>query len=115
MLTALSGALVNIILNFALIPSMGAIGAAIATLVSYATVYVVRVIDTRRLLRFNTHNVKLVINTVLLLLEAVVLISGINYADYLALGLFFVIAGINLKGIIESILKILSKFIKKSK
>jgi len=115
MLTAMAGALVNIVLNFVLIPKMGAVGAAIATLISYVTVYVVRVIDTRRYLRFNTHNIKLLINTALLLIETAVLSSGIKYADYIAATIFLFVAIINLKGIVESVVRILKKFLKKSK
>ena len=50
--TAMIGTLLNILLNLLLIPRMGALGAAVATLASYATVLVVRMIDAPRLIRF---------------------------------------------------------------
>ena len=40
MVTALSGAITNIVLNFVLIPIMGATGAAVATVVSFVVVFV---------------------------------------------------------------------------
>ena len=48
--SAFVGALVNIILNFLLIPTMGITGAAIATCTSYLAVLIFRIIDTRKYL-----------------------------------------------------------------
>jgi len=115
MLTALSGALINVVLNFVMIPSHGAMGAALATAISYVAVYVIRVVDTKQYVNFKTHGLKLVLNTVLLLCESLVLLSGIKYASFISLGIFCVIAVINLKGIIRTIIQILRKFIKKEK
>ena len=115
MLTALVGALINIVLNIVMIPDHGAMGAAVATLISYVTVYAVRVIDTRKYVKFNTHNIKLVINTVLLLVQSLVLLSEKRFSALLAAALFFFIAVINLKGIVASVLKILSPLLKKLK
>lgn len=50
MYTTLLGAGINIILNFILIPKYKLIGAAIATLVSYFVVFIVRIIDTKKYL-----------------------------------------------------------------
>ena len=115
MLTALTGAVVNIVLNFALIPDHGAMGAAVATLISYLTVYAVRVVDTRRYVVFNTHNLKLIINTALLVLEGVIMLADVWFSVYASIGIFLFLAILNLKGIIESIYKILGIFIKKEK
>ena len=87
-LTAMSGALVNIVLNFILIPSslnlgsftlkcagLGVQGAAIATLISYVTVFIIRALDTRKLLKFNMHIFRFVINAVLILIGAFVMLG----------------------------------------
>ena len=115
MLTALSGALINVVLNFVMVPSHGAMGAALATMISYAAVYVIRVVDTKQYVRFKTHGLRLALNTALLFVEALVLLSGVKYANYISLAVFCVIAVINLKGIVEAIVKILGNFIKKAK
>ena len=115
MLTALTGALVNIVLNFVMIPRHGAMGAAVATLISYVTVYVVRIVDTRRYVRFNTHNVRLIVNTALVLLQSAVMLSGVRYSALVSLAIFGIVAIVNLKGIIASVLKILRLFTKKTK
>jgi O-antigen/teichoic acid export membrane protein len=50
--TALAGAVANVVLNLCLIPTMGALGAAIATLASYALVLILRLIDAPRMIPF---------------------------------------------------------------
>ena len=98
-----------------MIPKLGAMGAAVATLISYMTVYVVRVVDTRRYVKFNTHNVKLFVNTLILIVQSVILLSGVKYSFFISLGIFCLLAIINLGGIISAILKIVQKFLKKTK
>ncbi len=115
MLTALTGALVNVVLNFVMIPKHGAMGAAVATLISYVTVYAVRVVDTRRYVKFNTHNLKLFINTALILLQSFVLLSEVRFSIIASIALFLLIAIVNLKGIAASIIGVLNVFLKKGK
>ena len=78
-MTAAVGAFANIVLNFMLIPSelvfgdftlkcagLGVQGAAIATLSSYAIVFIIRSADTRKLLRFDLHILNLVLNSIVI-------------------------------------------------
>ena len=115
MLTALTGAVVNVVLNFIMIPHHGAMGAAAATLISYVTVYTVRVLDTKRYVKFDTHNLKLLLNSVLLFAQSIIMLSGVRYSALVSFAIFAVVAVINLKGILSSIVKILGIFIKKVK
>ena len=115
MLTALTGAVVNVVLNFVMIPHHGAMGAAVATLISYVTVYAVRVVDTKRYVMFNTHNLKLIFSSLLIFVQSVIMLSGISYSIYMSFAIFAVIAVINLKGIVSSMVKILRIFVKKQK
>lgn len=115
MLTALSGAVVNIILNFVMIPAHGAMGAAVATMISYMTVYVIRLIDTSRYLRFETYNKKLLINVGFLLCEALVLCCRIKYSNYIAIAFFLAVVLLNLKGLIAVLIKFFNDFLKKNK
>ena len=66
MLTAMAGAVTNIILNFLLIPKWGAIGAAAATLACYVLVYVIRAVNTKKYVSFDLHTIRLIVNTALL-------------------------------------------------
>lgn len=69
--TAVS-AFVNIIINLILLPRVGVIAAAVSTALSYFVVGSYRMIDSRRLLKFNVHPGKFVINILLLLFQTVV-------------------------------------------
>jgi len=51
--TAIVGTVMNLILNAILIPKIGVLGAAVATLISYCLVCLLRVVDVPRLLRFD--------------------------------------------------------------
>ena len=73
--TSIAGAVVNVGLNVLLIPSYGAIGASIATLVSYLLVYVIRAATMGRFLRFEMCHFKFIVNTVIL--SAIVVIMTV--------------------------------------
>jgi O-antigen/teichoic acid export membrane protein len=85
--TAMVGALVNITLNFALIPNSlelfglvipcagwGAQGAAIATMISYATVFVIRAVDTKRLMSFRLGALSLALNSAVIAVQIVTML-----------------------------------------
>ena len=75
-LTAMLGAIGNVILNLILIPRIGALGAAIATLASYAVVFAVRLPDATRIIRFRIEARRLFANLVLLLAAAFLMTFG---------------------------------------
>lgn len=66
--TSLVGAVVNVVLNLIMIPSWGlgwgAMGASVATFVSYFLVYVIRAATMGRFMRFRMYHGKLLVNTV---------------------------------------------------
>ena len=68
--SAITGALINIILNYFLIPIMGVSGAACSTCFSYIVVFIYRVIDTRKYIKINVLNKKHMIAYVILILSA---------------------------------------------
>lgn len=53
--SGITGAIVNIVLNFILIPKFKVYGAALATCVSYIIVYIYRLIDTRKYVKIHTN------------------------------------------------------------
>lgn len=69
-LTAMIGTILNLLLNFLLIPGQGALGAAIATLAAYCAVMVARLIDVRRMIPFRLCLPRLCSSVLLLLLAA---------------------------------------------
>lgn len=56
-----AGALINILLNFILIPMIGGLGAAVATGISYVTVYLYRAVDTKKYFKIHIFDVRNII------------------------------------------------------
>ncbi len=82
MLTVTAGAITNVVLNFLLIPDtlgkaslpgLGALGAAIATLISYMIVFTIRAATARKHVAFDMHLPLLFANTVLVGTQAVIM------------------------------------------
>jgi len=108
-ITALMGALVNIVLNIVLIVPYGANGAAFATLACYVIVYVIRAITTRRMIPFNQHTVKVSVNTALIIMQSIFLISEHAYAYPIQAISIILIFALNAKPILAGAMKILKK------
>ena len=75
-ITTGTGAVLNVVLNLLFIPSMKVNGAALATLISYMVVFVLRAIDTHRFIPMRFSPTRLVFNTVVLLVPRLVLRLG---------------------------------------
>ncbi len=108
MLTALMGAVINVILNFVMIPDHGAMGAAVATLISYFAVYALRAYDTGRYLKFKLHTPLLIIN--LLLISAQIALLFYTGERWIIPQIVMVIlmAAVNLKGLLSTAKEFLS-------
>ena len=69
--TAMAGAVLNIALNLALIPSpLGVQGAAVATFVSCLAVYVIRAVSVRRLISFDTDPLRCALDLIIVSVQA---------------------------------------------
>lgn len=77
LLTSLFSGVINVGLNIVLIPRIGLYGPAISTVASYLTVFIIRAYDSRKLVPFNLHIGKIIINN--LLLAAMVLINVFQF------------------------------------
>lgn len=71
MISTLIGAIFNVILNFSLIPFIGAFGAAIATVISYFIVMIVRMIDVRSFIELEISKKRFFTQLLLLLLSSI--------------------------------------------
>lgn len=69
MISTLFGAIGNIVLNFALIPTMGGTGAAIATAVSYLVIMSIRMVDVRKFVDIEIDLKKFIIQLALLVIS----------------------------------------------
>lgn len=89
MISTVMGAVVNIILNFILIPLYGGFGAAIATVISYVIVSAVRVTDVRKKIHLKIQWERVSVQIVLVILMAVfetfVEIKGMYFLEAMCL------------------------------
>ncbi len=113
MVTTCIGAVANIVLNFLLIPVMGATGAAVATFISFALVFIVRAIDTRRYIRFRIGAGKLFMNTLLLVLQGLAVLFDAKPFHLVQLGFFVLFILLNLKDLVYIVDRLSSRFLKK--
>ena len=115
MVTSLAGAMINVVLNFMLIPERGAMGAAVATLISYLAVFIIRAYDTRYYVKFNMKPMRLIINTALILAQMAVMIMSVPYWEYMQIGFVALILVINGREIVMTVAELGKKMLKKSK
>lgn len=108
--TAFIGAALNIILNLLLIPTpLGANGAAIATFASYFVVFTIRAIQTRKYIRFDMNVMILSFNTLILILQCVVMLTNIPHTIILQ-GIFLLaMCLLNLSPLLKTVKFLLKK------
>lgn len=118
MVTAGTGAVLNVVLNFILIPIYGPYGAAIATAVSFVAVFVIRVINTKKFVNIKINYLTFIPSVLLLVAAACVMIfeAGGQWASFgIALALSAGVILINIKSLIGIVPLVLKRFFKKRK
>ncbi|MDD3062778.1 MAG: polysaccharide biosynthesis C-terminal domain-containing protein [Massilibacteroides sp.] len=106
LLTTTISALINITLNFILIPVFGIQGAGISTLFSYLTMFVIRAIHSRSFIKMNLGIPQLIINTAILLVQIIILLIGSQSWLIYELVLATLVFGINLKPLLIGVRKV---------
>lgn len=69
--TTIIGAFVNIVMNFVLIPQFGAYGAAMATLVSYFVIWIIRLVNSKKIISLKVNYKKDIICYMLLIIQCI--------------------------------------------
>ena len=114
--TSLLGASVNVILNLVLIPSpLGIQGAAIATMVCYIVVFLVRAISSRKLIPFKLHLFRLFINACILAVQIVIMLREPPMWVLMQAACILVLAVLNLRPLLETFKRIISLFFSRGK
>ena len=111
MVTAAIGAALNITFNTLLIPIMGNHGAAIATCISFFSVFAIRARDTRKTVYMDLKLPKLITNTVCLLIMGLVIIfvpNDIVFFSILTVVFLFVVL-VNYRACLKMAKQILGK------
>ncbi len=111
-ITAAFGAILNIILNFAMIPSMGAQGAGIATAISYFAVFVFRAVHSKSFMPFDLKAWKILLNTLIVTAQSFFMLSEWEYNIPVQIVLIAIICAINARSIVSALKKVSKKLIK---
>lgn len=104
MVSTVTGAVLNLILNFALIPAYGGFGAAVATVMSYIVVTVIRVIDVKK-------RINLCIQWWRVAIQIAMIVKMMIFETFLQNGWGIIVEVMCLLGIILSDLKLIGKIL----
>ena len=116
--TSVIGAIINIILNILLIPIIGLNGAPIATMISFAVIWLLRIKDTKAFVNIKINVKKLVLTLVSLIIQIRLLYLNLTLEYLWQIGLLIIIMLINfkvMKVIVEKMIGIISKKFMRSK
>lgn len=112
-LTALSAAILNIVLNLLLIPKYGAFGAAAATFLSYLLEFIIKDIDVQKQLRFSAQRPRIFLSGIFLLLEVVAMTMDKGYGIWIAIGCTGIILLFNARVLIETLMGMIKTCLKR--
>lgn len=115
MLTSIIAAAANLILNFLLIPEYGAYGAAIATAVSYAACFIIRIFDVTRLIEFKAYHIRTIINTLMVSGMAYIAITEPKLTYLWLIIIFLLVTALNFGAVMSTVKKILNRRTGKTK
>lgn len=90
MMSTLISAVVNIVLNCVFIPTWGIQGACVATCAAHALMAVYRMIDTRKIMKFDWDAKRVLLSNGLLILSAILMIFEIPYIEVILICMFIV-------------------------
>ncbi len=108
-LTSLIAAVVNIILNFILIPDYGAYGAAIATAAAYASCFVIRIFDVRNLIPFKVSHFRMIVNVIVISYMAFVAAKEPKLMWVQLIVLFIAVTVFNFESVLSTLRKVLNR------
>jgi len=103
------GAVLNVVLNLILIRFLGVFGAAIATTASYFVIWILRIIDSRKIMKLNVNYFNFVFQTVLLIIEATVISAQIKYNIAISFIITAILLVINFRTLLTNIRDFLTR------
>ncbi len=107
--TSLAAAVTNLILNVILIYRFGVHGAVFATFVSYFVCYLIRIVDTRRLIPFKVHHMRFVLNLAVLFAMSSAAIFEPPYLIPFQIVLLLFMVAFNFSAILQTVKKVLRR------
>ncbi len=113
MISTVLGAVVNIVMNFILIPLIGINGAAIGTMVGLLTLWIYRLIDTKKYVKI-CYDLKLHISFFIIsIIQIIIFYKGMKYEYFVYILLIVLFFIINKKMLVEFIKKLIGKLKRK--
>lgn len=106
-LTSMSGAAINIVLNLILIPKIGAQGAAIATVVSYLAVFVIRAVNTKKYVPFSLSLPRMSVSIALMSIQTILILTFDKHVVLTQMVFFVLVSAINLGPVVKGTVKML--------
>lgn len=103
------GAIANTILNFILIPFYGGTGAAIATVLSYAIIWLVNIYNAKKIMQIKYISLRIVVSTILIIAEIIAIIVNGLLGYVLAIVCTIIIMILNKDACIKMLYMILEK------
>lgn len=107
--TAMCGAGLNLVLNYFMIPKMGILGAALATMISYIFMFLLRSIHSTKYLRVHWKNGRFLLTTILILIQSGLMLYESPFWITQQLAFFIAITALNAEDLTEGILKVLHR------
>lgn len=107
--TSIIGAVLNVILNIVLIPSMGINGASFATMFSYLIVCLIRIFDTRKFVKIKFDYILLTAELLVLTMEIVALYKHETLLQILVAGIFIIVFRNYISTILKSVRLVLKR------
>ena len=107
--TSLIAAGSNLILNGILIYYWGVHGATIATFISYFLCYLVRIVDTRKLIYFEVNHLHFLSNLLVLFVMSIGAITEPSFLVPMQIGFLIFMVVFNFSDILQTIKKLLRK------
>lgn len=114
-LASTAGAIVNVILNFILVPKFGGMGTAIGTAVGYFIIYIITIILTRKIIKIDLQLPKSVFCYSLIIVEIILLLSDSMRFKIIAFGCALAVLLINIKEFINLSMLLYEKIMKRGK
>jgi len=107
LVTSLIGAVLNLILNALLIRPFGVNGAAVATLISYQVIFLLRAQSTEKLILFRMYPSRIILFTDMLLAETVLMLLEAPGWPYLCGGIVLLLILFNLAALMTTVKRLL--------
>lgn len=102
--STLIGAGVNIVLDLLMTPWIGAYGAALATLLSYLTIFFIRTINSKCIIKLKIHMKSIIISFILIVIE-ICIYSSDSYFSLIVAAIIFVVICIINRSIVSDYIK----------